>query len=400
MAQCSECRDIAPGGSRRGARAGSEACSMKKAPRDRGAFPCCFGRLALEGYTKMSQANATASRLDRGAESLRERIARYLAGDEAESNWSVVIGDAPLLTSDESEPCRDCDGLGFVVLPEPKLKEFAARIAHLGDEAMLASKARDLESERRLSVKIRDEHWKLNRESVCRTCRGSCYAAPKDGAKRQSVAPDGMFTTVTCPRCRGSDRRNHPRLMEKGQGSSCGSGCPSIENGGCGGAGYLVPITARPVGKGGAPGAYAEELEDVPVYHRATEIHDPGTPETVVTAAFKEDPKLAAAMVAYLGASGDEWGKHSERGRRFAVWPFVASGERLVAEAGLPVDDSATWYAERVRVLEAQCLTEEAEKKAGRSGDPRRRMLIRRADQETRWVVRRIEQIVLEHEGA
>lgn len=369
---------------------------MKKAPRDRGAFPCCFGRLALEGYTKMSQANATASRLDRGAESLRERIARYLAGDEAESNWSVVIGDAAIAATEEHEPCPACSGNGFVVLTEPRLKEYAQRIAHLGDEAMLARKSGDMETDRRLSTKIRDEHWKLNRESVCRTCRGSRFAAPKESSTTPLVEPDPMFTTVSCPRCMGSDRRNHPKLMDKHPGSSCGKGCPDCKrDGDVDGTGYLTPITARPLGKGGSPGAYAEELEDVPIYHRTDDRHHAGgTPEAVLSEAMKESPKLAAALIAYVGVHGDAWGKH-RRGRRFSIWPFVKAGERLAAEAQTPSID-AVWYVQQIKTIEAECLAEES----SAHGDPRRRMLIKRADQEARWIERRIDQLLQKYEAA
>jgi hypothetical protein len=357
----------------------------------------------------MSTENATANGQAPFPESLRERIARHIRGDAQESNWSLIVGDAARLAREEHRLCRDCDGLGFVALSEQRLATFALRVADMRGEAAKASAAGRLDRERQIGENIRGEHWNLNRESVCKTCRGSGYGA---SVPRRSVAHDAYFATVTCPACRGQDARNrlkdekgdpkYPKLMDAHPGSSCGETFARNDSAAdsddrcrlCMGDAYVVPITVRPVAKGGPPEDYIEELESTPVYYRAADECDTEDPAVLFSEIEAEDPTLAAALAVLLGPRGDEWGQH-HWGRRFAIWPLVDAGERLVEESSV-VAECADWYDRKLEILKLERVAVvQAER-----GDPRRRALLAMADRQARALESRVERAIKAAEAA
>lgn len=256
---------------------------------------------------------------------------------------------------------------------EERLRQEAVK-----DADLVAGKLVSLRESMRKDKEARDL------KQYCKPCRGT-----GKGPRTHDLdpgRPDSMFSTVMCPACRGYDARQHPLLQHRHHGTSSGerrihgprrveileNGTPEgalvvLESdprdddaaefedrcGECGGDAYLVPINARPALK--TSGRIEEpdgipDLPDTPESHYAQpEPDDTTTPEGFLGATRKDDPELAAAIAAYLGAHGDEWSDHAW-GRRFALWPLGKPGRSLAGNA-VSYDDTLAACA-RMRLAE------------------------------------------------
>lgn len=180
------------------------------------------------------QQAATRARSER----LREAIARHVAGTAEPSNFEAMCDVIRRDPNAGPDPCEDCDGRGFRLLPEHAVEQYRREIASKIAEIELMKKklratppdAQDRDNSyetRRLLERIRDTgknlidlREELEVRSICRRCRGSSYAPRKRDST--TARPDSMWTTVSCPRCRGVDRRRHPLLATHHHGSSTG----------------------------------------------------------------------------------------------------------------------------------------------------------------------------------
>jgi hypothetical protein len=332
----------------------------------------------------MSSKQTTGSELVSGLASLRERIARHFATGAIESNFEASCRNLERLRGAPQVSCPSCDGLGFRALTAAELAVFSQRIAE--KEAGGAS-WKTIDGERR----------RLNRESICPTCRGTCYV--RNTGRDDDAPPDNMFTTIPCDRCRGSMKTKEGTRL---RGASCGEIFPptdaSAEWGDvcpkCLGDAYIVKHVARPHTKSKEIERYAEELEDVPIQLGRGSTGAADSPEAVVAEVEHEDPLVAAAMMALLGPSGDTWAQH-QWGRRFALWPFTNAGQQLAQEAKLESSE----FDGYARALEAVRTARQAEVEAD-SGSPRRRALLGLADSQARALEQRVERAIRKAEAA
>jgi hypothetical protein len=319
-----------------------------------------------------------------GPAALRERIARHLATDGTVSNFEAVCDRIERRRGAPQIECPDCDGLGFMPLSTQDLKAFSRRIA---EKQEAGANWETIDRERR----------RLNRESMCPKCRGTCYV--RNTGQGDELPPDTMFTTIACPDCRGRMKTKQGGTL---RGASCGEKFPptdaSAEHGDacpkCLGDAYIVKHVARPKTKSGEIYKYAEEYEEFPMRLGQKAAASPENPAAVVAEIEQEDPVLAAATMALLGPTGDEWALH-QWGRRFALWPLTDAGRQLIAEHptdGLELDA----YQRSLRAAQEARLSEvQAER-----GNPRRRALLGLADSQARQLEQRVERAIRKAEAA
>lgn len=389
----------------------------------------------------------------RARESLRERIARHLAGTSPASNYEAMC---QAIATDFSgrPPCEACGGAGYRELSrnvteqlddrlENQLAELELKqkaLAEANDDASRCRRGDPEVDERlredarrdadklageiiRLHESMEDDRKKRKRRARCRTCQGSGKGPlTKDG---DAGRPDSMFSTVTCRTCRGLDARKHGLLPNRHYGSSSGelrmrgpriipdpeaSGvytvrphprddaaaelhdtCPTCRGDDGQGTGYVVPITVRPVAKTAPPAdEIPEEVhEHFPESDFDDPVFDPHDADDFLELTRRDDPHLAAAIAAYLGASGDAWAKNPW-GRRFALWPLTDAGRTLASESRQ--EAKGTGYP---RLL-ALCSKERGNEVTAAAGSPRRRVLLARADNEARLLERRVERALSE----
>ena len=318
----------------------------------------------------MATARTSAAGTVAAAEGLRERLARHLAaGSVSASNYDAMCRELARRRDEAHVECPDCEGLGFRPLPPEQLAAFAERMA-----AKVASKASWKTLER--------ERWRLNRSSVCVTCRGCGYVRSKSRGGRHR--PDSMWTTVQCRLCRGSGETWPPT----DESAEVGDVCPD-----CLGDAYRVPITVRPRAKTAECSGYLEE-EDLSEVRRCKEP-EPATDAVEVIASMRAtDPETASAVVVLLGPHGDRWAQH-QWGRRFALWPLVPAGRQLLEEAST-TSSELDHYLRQLEVLSSERAAEvQAER-----GNPRRRALIALADRQARLLESRVERAIAEIEAA
>lgn len=365
-------------------------------------------------------------------ESLRERIARHLAGDAAPSNYEAMCRELVRRGVDARVTCPDCGGLGAIALPLDYLMQFEADLAD-DVKAWKLEIAQELDVNRQGVLRFNAEERErkrralLNEQAVCRPCKG--LGTLKNAAHAAAVIrarPDSMLTTVQCPRCTGCDARNerkdedgerlYPTLLNRHYGSArTGQDCPD-----CGGDGYVEPITARPASRGSLDAQEPEGVETLPPLPRAlhgrlhaspppedTADQDPeDEPTTVAPDAPDEarrfladlarrDRELAAAAACYLGQHGDEWSSHAW-GRRFALWPLLPAGRQLLDDAAGDETMDAEWFPAQLAALGR--LRSEETQATGTAASHRRRALLTRADDQARRLERRVENALREAE--
>jgi hypothetical protein len=165
---------------------------------------------------------------------------------------------------------------------------------------------------------------------------------------------------VTCPNCQGfSDHDIYGRRA----GTSCGrnlepeaialfgSKCPT-----CHGDAYVVPITVRPVAKGGEITNFAESADDVPKHlrrqrWRRSPVAAPESPEALIASLQETEPLVAVAAVVLLGEYGDRWAKHASGiGRSFSIWPIVSAGQQIIREARATSTEE-DWYTRQIDII-------------------------------------------------
>lgn len=347
------------------------------------------------------------------AEALREAVARALATPGIGSNFGSML-DRMFIEAGQ-ETCRACLGEGIVVVPERVRRDFAERERTRRHECVLLEAAiKDLRQDERenfskicseeirllaIERNIREIREELGRAMVCRVCRGSRYEKRRG---RTRTPRDGIFTTVSCPRCRGTDKRKHPSLPNHHHGSSTGEiwtrndataetqdQCPECMGRDGMGTGYVVPITVRPATKTSDmfddPLEYLndDEVARLPKFERYTSA-DMG--QAWLDQLDADDPELARAVACFLGEPGDNWSEHIW-GRRFALAPLTKAGQELAAVDGPALDYQQTLAAvSRLRMAVIE----------GADTDPRRRSLIARTVDETLRIERRIERALEE----
>jgi hypothetical protein len=320
-------------------------------------------------------------------QTLREQIAALLTESPIASNYEAMCSEMADRRQTIRAECPDCTGLGFRPHSAQDLREFQLRIA---ERERGGAKYKSIEAER--------ERFGL--ESVCRTCKGRGWVPqqPDEGYGY----PDSLWTTVQCERCTGSFKTS----MGRYRGTSCGEQIPpndeSAERGdvcpACLGDAYQVPITARPIRRGGGflYGSVNEEDERPPKRvrdYRPAQRDEDTDAAAAVERIRSEAPELALGMGALLGEHGDRWGQHVWS-RRFALWPLTEAGRLIYEEAGLASGESDP-YAKRLDVI----AKERAAELEGPSRE-RRRALIALADEQSRTLERRIERAIREMEAA
>src|SRR5690348_11759296 len=134
-------------------------------------------------------------------ESLRERIARHLAGDAAPSNYEAMCTELVRRGADARVTCPDCHGLGAIALPLEYLMQFEADLAD-DKRAWQLEIAQELDVQRQgilrfnASERERKRRERLNEDAVCRTCKGACTLRnDQHAAHYLVVSPDVMLTT-------------------------------------------------------------------------------------------------------------------------------------------------------------------------------------------------------------
>lgn len=398
----------------------------------------------------------TRARVTRHApgESLRERIARHLAGTAPASNYEAMC-EAIAHDAAGRPACEHCGGHGHRLLPRHVREEYDEREEHRLEDAHLreqlvtepARQHGDDEGEQRKRdlASVYDNIEKLgrvrenrdrdqrarNRRTICRACRGSGVGPrAKDFTPGR---PDSMFSTVTCPTCCGRDARQHPLFPTSHRGSSTGElrlrgprrlrdpndpegvytvesdpkddraaelgdQCPTCRGDDGMGQAFVVPITVRPGVKGSSNIEDPHGVDDLPDNFPKNDypdpIHDPHEPEGFLETVAADDPLLAAAIAAYVGPQGDRWATHTWE-RRFALFPFTDDGRLLATEARARSQRGAAYE----RLLDLCQQEREAETGAELAkGSPRRRSLIARADDAARRLERRVERALREGE--
>ena len=300
-----------------------------------------------------------------------ERFARYFGPKEHGSNYSAMC-EAALGQGDLRRECRRCHGLGFIILEQARLAEFAERIA----------------AETRTEERRHHRH-RLSRATQCKACRGAGYIPQRTKTAKRL---DSMATTVLCWRCRGSVKRHGSKLW----GTSCGETIPptdaSAEAGdvcpGCLGEAYVVPITARPsLRTADFLGANEEEM----MVDLDEQAADGDATARVMEWIAARDHDAATAIRILASEHGERWAGH-RWGRSFALWPLSDAGA-LLADESKAQSDEPERYARQLDL----CRLEREAHALGGGPSPRRQALIHEADTQARRRERRA--IVAIHRG-
>lgn len=295
-----------------------------------------------------------------------EKLSHYFAGQDsgaAPSNFLEMCW-ATLAVSHTSAKCRDCRGLGFRELSAEELKVWTDRIA-----------AQETAEHRQ---QVREA---LSRASTCPACRGSGHTIGR--AHDRSAAMDSMYTTVRCNSCRGSGEVVDPTDTSAERQDVCLA---------CGGAAYIVPVTAR-CGKQSHSGGGGSATDDAevplpasPTVHPALEQGDDRNRVTRDLEAIRiRDPQLADALASYHGPEAEPWVRH-RWGKVFVLWQHTAAGKLLAAEAAELSPARSGYLVHPTKLLAAQReLLESRQGARNRTReDDRLRVLCGRADREAR----------------
>lgn len=331
----------------------------------------------------MSNNGATVSEQASAAESFRERVARHVDGVSAPSNFEAMC--AAIERRLGPPKCRECDGKGFRSPGTERLQAFKDRIANMQSECARMTKdsfapakdegdidraVADQQHRNKLALNVQriqrnmfNERWEFKQQFRCNACEGSGLG--RRAGSGAPLRPDALFTTVVCPECRGSDDREHVRLMQAHRGTSAGKLTPSTETefhpaGStcplCKGDAFVVPLTARPTLKTADVPDDVDEGQLGRQRRRRARPRAPESPMELIESLQETEPLVAVATVVLLGAHGREWAQHASGwGARFAIWPLVTGGQQLVLEA---TSSSAEpdWYRRQLDIIRLERL--------------------------------------------
>lgn len=242
-----------------------------------------------------------------------ESIAQYFASADVAfggSNYLSMCATAVNI-SHASVECRACDGMGFRPVDHKTLQGWARRLAEEVDPDKLAQ------------IRVT-----MTRENNCLVCNGSGYTTQRRIDMAHAMHP--MFTTVRCSRCQGCGETFPPNDVTAERQDMCL---------GCMGDMYIVPVTVKEKGstKSGKPPKREPGGEDDDAVTACSDWVDEdawvkrGQVGRQIDALRRQDPVIGDAMATYYGIQGDKWGPH-KWGRRFALWQYTASGQRLARE--------------------------------------------------------------------
>jgi hypothetical protein len=369
-------------------------------------------------------------------ERIREYIARRQDGPSAPSNFEAMCQAIALDPLSGPVPCDDCDGTGVRELRPDIVADYQARIdSKLDAVSELLEQIKNCapdqfdgsHARQKLELRLFDTEEnvrklrrELNRRRVCRSCRGSTVGPRRRGDV--VLRGDSMFSTVTCPACRGMDARKHGLLPHRHYGSSAGEvrlrgtrpmrdpdveglTKPSARDDAAAERGdvclrcfdpragrslaYLVPLTVRPTLKTSEVLERPEGVEELPEHFPDSDFAAEAEPKdgpdvgTWLTDLRHQDPELAAGVAAYLSPFGDRWAEHAW-GRRFALWPFLDAGQALAEGApGHTTDDP---YPRQLELI----ADERRDETQAEQADDGRRCLISMADDAARLFEGRI----------
>lgn len=304
------------------------------------------------------------SRLD------QDSLTRYYASQDGGSSYELMCDNVRAL-GHASVDCRTCSGKGYRELTAADVKKWT-----------------DLLNEQTTDEHRRQVREALSRASDCPTCKGSGKVSAARPRWDRVVAMDSMFTTVCCGVCRGTGEVRAPTDASAERQDVCL---------GCGGDGYIVPVTARcQKQQGGATGGSATDSYQAPLFLPAAP--DPGIAATAerqhVAAKLGQlsahDPQLAAALASYHGPESHPWVEH-RWGRGFVLWQHTPPGQQLADDVAVrSVQRAGYLVAATDRLAEARLAVERPA--AGRPLDHHQlwRVLVARADREARELQRRV----------
>lgn len=259
-------------------------------------------------------------------------------------------------------------------------------------------------------------HTKLRQSRVqCARCAGAGCVACMQKGHRWRQAPDSMFNTVRCSRCKGCGEVPNEEVEDA---------CPS-----CGGEMSHVPVTVRETGcskKGKPPKREpVKESDSTPAVDRLRPRHveqfraDTGDgpedtreapPEAFIYSAEHEeqtraygemsrlmlhiresDPLAAAALEAYYGEDGDRWAP-TRWGRVFALWQFTTAGKQIAIDGQRR---SANGHGFELRALD-QIASERNAEDCAQTPSIHRRALVGEADKAARLLLTRANRALAE----
>lgn len=305
-----------------------------------------------------------------------ERLTSFYADDDGPGSSYLGMCAVVIASSLASVDCRACSGKGFRVLTEAELKVWAHKIA-----------AQETTEERE---RVRR---KLSQASDCQSCRGTGKMPARRGD--HSAAMDSMWTTVRCEHCRGCSEVRNPTDSSAERQDVCLH---------CGGEGYIVPISVRSKGSSNAGGS----RDSGPTYDTGPLLLATPDPSTEAERRLSErrsvaaelealearDPQLAAALASYHGPESAPWVGH-RWGRAFVLWQHTTAGKQLAEfVAARSPQRSGYLVAVTERLAQARESVERPTHGPARGDAVMVRVLVTRADQEARAILRRLQDAV------
>lgn len=384
-------------------------------------------------------------------ERFRERLAERFEGPSAPSNYEAMIAVIQRDPEAGAIPCPECAGMGFRRLRPHVMREYADAIGRRQGECdLIRDKLRGLVdqglNDPHLRRKLEDTEENIKalrdeqrRRSYCHACEGSGVGPRERG--NVALRGDAIFTTVTCPTCRGKDTRRQkdgtrfPKLMLDHYGSSTGEirirgtkplpdpeveglttpdprddraaergdRCPTCQGlDAQGGPGWIVPISVRPALRTSQVEEQPDGADDYQRGYPESDFVAPAPdddPLAKLDELRHDDPELAAGVMLYNGPHGDLYAAHAW-GRRFALWLASEHGRILLAEATTTPAEPPGGFPDQVSRMVAQLAAERLEEVQGADGNPRRRALLSGADDDARRLEVRVLDFMREVERA
>lgn len=321
---------------------------------------------------------------------------------DAPSNFDASV-DQLIAERNFTKKCKACKGSGARDPSPAAVARYERKISKQKDPA---ARANLRERMRRDSVcqactgtgrKEAVRRKKGVQLALCDDCRGlGCRTCYFDGVVFLGIA--GKFdTTVCCPRCKGSGEVFNEDLQDV---------CPL-----CKGQAWTVPITVRSTGStkhGAAPefaavapergGTSGAVLIPTPAQARRWREENASDHDEDIMDAFgrfaAERPELARVLADYRGTVGNRWGHGHRWGRLFVVWPHTIAGDVLVRDAPERLRRELG-----ARPLELLAAIRHGEERSSTPHIPTR-VLLTRADEEARLLLREAQEAFAEVAGA